>query len=315
MTPNFIKKAVDALPDRGRDMYQSVFAPASDGIKPSRRKSEFDTWAAAYSDPAFLWNYVQYCVEKDIPPPRSLPADKDGLLLRQVWEFEVGKRSDPLLWHAISLSHPRNEFERTILRAMLVSKSVSVADVCQKTGMSAKLVQLYEKIFFNVLDRMGDCLYTLKLLYPNGRKGEFMSGYLDTVSYDTLLMRAGFRNGINDAMFLMGHRDSDADFIEVSNSADTPERLEAAILANAIILSRAGFGGQSNHAVPVVGAARGMINSAKLGGTDNASGNAALTLAEGIGAELTVFAAAHTEKSTQIRQRLAIEQAQAIDAG
>jgi hypothetical protein len=315
-----MKQVLDALPERGRDLY-AWKRPSLGGELPdpdslgSRYDEEVGLWVDAYKDPAFPWHYVKYLVKKNLPLPKFLPADEDGMLLRRAFWHESGRNKDSLIFAASVLNHRRMRWEREIIQALLLARDVTVQEACKRTGLNAEAVCTYEKLFFNVLDRADDGLFVTNLVYPDGRIPEFFDNYTDNASLGSLLKRAGFRNGLEDVLFMSGHKESDVAFNQAAESNNSPGKLEATLMTLGWMLAKNGFAGVSGRKVPVLAAARGMINAARAAGGDSNSGGGGLNaemITRNLMPSLMDFVRNESAAANRLRTARSIEREQAL---
>ena len=173
---------------------------------------------------------------------------------------------------------------------------ITLEDIAKKLGVDVEIIWLYEKLFYNILDRRDEYMFITSLVYPEGRLEELDPRYSDRVSYGTLAKRAAFNNGAEDALVAAGFPSS---FMSEGSAEDNSTRLESAMMANAYWLMRNGFG-NSRNAVGLTNA-KNLIAAAKHGGNEDTGEVAGVGIAA-IGPGLLTEVRKHQEG--QILKRL-----------
>lgn len=307
-----IRRALEALPDKGKSLYAwrnpiGAGPPVDSDGRPmlsSVYADELVTWMDAYRDPAFTWHWVKHLVRNRLPFPPSIPADREGLFLRRLYDHESGKLKDWGILQATVFTLPKMHWERSVIQALLLAKSDSLQDTCERAKVSLDVVQTYEKIFYNVFDRAEDGLYIASLVYPEGRIAEFFDGYARNSDFGVLLKRAGFRNGLDDLLWMIGSRESEKFYQRQNNDKQIPVKLEAMIMTNGYLLAKNGFGFQSGASTPALSGARGMINAAKQSGQNTGSTDSMASLGTAVSADLYKFVNQQAEaRNILVRQR------------
>lgn len=275
MNAQLLRKLLNHLPDRGAALSRemdplganvSSAEIAGGGLVTSRWSAEADVWVDCYRNPRFPWLFIRHLIRHKLPFPADLPVNAETILLRKAYNMERGLHLDHDILQALALCSPKMTWERGVVQGTLLVRGMDTKKALERVGIPVALALTYERLFFNVLDRGEDTLYILPQVYPDGRHSEFFDGAVVREDVGRLLKRAGFRNGLDDLLWMIGHKDSDDFYNANLKNGDIPRLLEAMTMTNGYLLARNGFAFQSGSSMPAVSAARGMINAAKQGG-------------------------------------------------
>jgi hypothetical protein len=94
-----------------------------------------------------------------------------------------------------------------------------------------KVLNAYEKLFFNGVDRMQDTKYIQAILYPRTRLVESDPQHTQNESLDQLIMRSAYNHGDRYIDHIMGGADM---FASKDSAREFAEKLEASLMANGI---------------------------------------------------------------------------------
>lgn len=226
-----------------------------------RKMADVQRYAYAYADLKFAWRYVQVLLRNGIPLPSFLKATVDGPVIK-LYRHLAYDVHDVDVFEAMMLAMtPQRRQEKNIVNALLVSKDFKLDAVVRATGLEPSAIGMYEKLFFNVLDRRHEAAYMAAVVYPDGRMVEVMDNYLqgDGAILPKLLMRAGRSGGSEDVLYNAGMLAGLGSQSVRSNTTN----LEHALMATGYMMARAGLGGQEIRAVNT---ARQLLAAAKAGG-------------------------------------------------
>jgi hypothetical protein len=207
------------------------------------------------SDPAFGWHLVKALIKAG----KKLPPWVDEDYIRRAYTFETKARIDYPIMEAITLMHPQRYFMRDIFRACLVTEALPYT-IAEKLGYNVETVLAFEQLFFNVRDRKADYTYLGSLVYEDGILVEHKRDYITNEPFGNILIRAGFKNGINDVCILAGILPGNKFTMDAYESAS---RVEAMFMDNADVLARNGL---INQKLVGLTAARNLITAAKMSG-------------------------------------------------
>lgn len=170
------------------------------------------------------------------------------------WAFKIH--------HDISQRIVRNTLEGALVVAGSTHKKV--ADMLH---LDIRIVEAYETLFWNVVDREQDITYLQGLIYPDGKLEEMVSGYFQSANIDQLLKRIGYNSGYEDLAWGAGLRFSPVDSMSIDVAKEQNERLTLSL--GALMLRNFG-----HHAQPhaMVHGSRQLLQAAKIGGVDSNTG-------------------------------------------
>ena len=220
--------------------------------------SELNTFAHTYKDLAFGWNFIRSLENKSKPPTVT-----ENYLVR-AYNYLYNKARDPKLQQAEAFASILSPYYKDTINSLLFVDGVTLEDIGKKLGVDKEIIWLYEKLFYNILDRKEEYMFITSLVYPEGRLEEMDPRYADKVNYGTLAKRAAFNNGHEDALVAAGFPSS---FMSEGSAEDNSSRLEGAMMANAYWLMRNGFG-NSRNAIGLTNA-KNLIAAAKHGGQED----------------------------------------------
>lgn len=224
-----------------------------------------DRFYVAYSDTAFGFKFARICADYQLKFPTQLTGDDEILFRAYLYRCNPRKYRDPSVIKAIELTSPQMAGAASKIRALLIPKDSSIEKVSAITGEDPRVLRTYELLFFNILDRKKDALYLNKLVYPEGRIVEYFDRYLEHTDYESIMRRAGFSNGLEEAAFMSGFKN---DLVESISSAESAKQLEGRLMAMGLVLMRNGWANQAANVAAITNA-RQLLAAGKIGGTEN----------------------------------------------
>ncbi|MEG1543089.1 MAG: hypothetical protein RR382_01000 [Tannerellaceae bacterium] len=241
-----------------------------------------------YKDLKFGWNAAAALTKDDAEFPAIL-SGKD-LYVWRAYAFMHGA-SDSAVELALRFTYPAMESMRIQLEAMLCSTEITCDEVAHELAIPVDVVEAYERLFFNIIDRRNDHKFIATVLYPGTRLVEAYDDYLDNVGLADLMKRAGYNNGPADVLFCAGIRSNPFSMLTAQEGSS---RIESLMMANGLMLMRAGWASQSRNATGVMHA-RQIMQAAKQGGVDTNDSAGYLTMGETLTNEIAnVHRMAHT---------------------
>ncbi|MBX3742518.1 MAG: hypothetical protein KF712_16140 [Akkermansiaceae bacterium] len=193
-------------------------------------------------DPEVGWRMARRCAEARIEFPMPLTG-RDHHVVSAYHEFLApGRFANPVLHEAFRLySGP----ESAVLKAMIIAGLSEDPDnhlqiVGEKMGLRKEVVEAFETLYFNVLDRCDETLYLANIVYPDGRLATLDEDYFARTSSGDLLLRAGYDYlDIELVQYLSGLRGND--FIRaLMENGDAACQLEDAMHMNASLMLKVG---------------------------------------------------------------------------
>ena len=226
----------------------------------------------AYLRPAFGWEAALSLSQFGM---RGIVAfDRNSKWVWRAWklldhgirqEVDDSRRFVQWAWkihHDISQRIVRNTLEGALVVAGATHKKVA-----EQLKLDVRIVEAYETLFWNVIDREQDITYLQALIYPDGKLEEMVSGYFQSANVDQLLKRIGYNSGYEDLAWGAGLRFSPVDSMSIDVAKEQNERLTLSL--GALMLRNFG-----HHAQPhaMVSGSRQLLQAAKIGGVDGNSG-------------------------------------------
>ena len=239
----------------------------------TKQLTTINKFIRSYKDVAFAYHFLKTLVDNN----KTLPASVDEPELYATYQFLRYNAYKPDVVFAISLTHPSNKNLEDVIKAFLITDE-SLDKLQVSTGIPASVLNLYEKLFFNVRDRKSEALWLANLVYPNTRMVEVMDNYTKNEDFGKLLMRSAYNNGLEDVMYFSGLKIESFVNSDSTLATDMAKKLETCIMANAYFLSRNGF---LNSKSTGIGHAKGLLIAARQSGMDTAGADT-----EGIGGVL-----------------------------
>jgi hypothetical protein len=241
-------------------------------------------FAEAYRDVAVGWHFALKMTKAGLELPGIFDY-KDSAVCRAYW-YMRGK-SDPLMRTVVAIGR-LEEFEsvRQAINCYIVCRALgkpkdTLKLIADKTQMSMEVINAYEKLFFNVLDRVNDDKFLRGVVYPKTRIVESDSSYLDTESVEGLLLRTAYNNGERQLQHMLGDRDI---YVNQDEAKVFAEKLEATLMANGMFMAQNGF--LSDGRNQAIRHARGLLAAAKAGGAETAVDNTLKNAGEVMYAEM-----------------------------
>lgn len=154
---------------------------------------------------------------------------------------------------------------RTLEGALVVAGATREA-AAKMLNFDIEVIEAYETLFWNVVDRAEDLAYLQNLIYPSGRMEEMVNGYMQNANLDSLLRRIGYNSGLEDLSWGAGLRLSPVNSTSISVAKEQNERLTLSI--GALMLRNFGHYTEQH---PQVISSRQLLAAAKIGGLDESS--------------------------------------------
>lgn len=218
-----------------------------------------------YNDLGAGWKAAAMFAKAHARLPVYLTADDHWIWRAYLTHCNPNLYFDRAVAEADALTDNSMQHQRDTIEALLLSEDAEYADIAKMTGIDVDTIIAYEKLFFNVRDRMEDYLFLAKQVYPNGRLEELYDHYLRTASFGDLLRRTGYNCGKDYVGFMSGLRSR---LIKDMSAGDMASQLERIVMANGFILASSGLINQRTDAQGLR-TAQSMITAAKAGGMEN----------------------------------------------
>lgn len=206
----------------------------------------------AFKQVDFGWKFCQIVAGTGLEFPVLHDREDDVLFRAWVHLLNPQASTDFEIRTALTFMTKRREHDRRALKAALISPDCTVEKAAAIAQVDPVVVRIFEKLFFNIIDRKNDIMYVMSILFPSGRNVELNQGYMVKENTESLVMRAGWQNGVDDALFMAGG--SNKALQEIARSNSTSE-LENTLMGYGMLMARNGGMGQSGRDLPSLSAA------------------------------------------------------------
>lgn len=217
----------------------------------------------SYKNLRFGWDLVSDLVRNNLPMPSIIEGD--DLWLWRAYMHLQGHH-DAAVDGAISITFHRGTWLRQQLQNLFVHRLISHKDAAEQFNLPLGVVQAYEKLFFNLVDRRKDTKFLAEVVYPNTRMVELFEHYMQDETFANILMRASYNNGPNELMYFIGMCEGSP--YDVLRGHESATRLESLIMAQGYLLTRMGLGNQRQNAA-LLGRSQQLLTAAKQSGVDS----------------------------------------------
>lgn len=260
MTYDEIYKLADTLPENSRAL--QLVGSALD--VPNNK--EVIKFTYCYKDLSFLWNYTRSFTDtKSYAKDAHFytrPATQE--IINRVSSFIRGGQ-EPEVAQAVAIDRSLPPLFKNTIQGCLLADDFELASVAQQLGMPPNVINLYEKIFFNVRERQEENLFIASIVHPDGRVAEFDTSQQYRASENAKLRQAGYHNGVEDVLMLAGLRG----YGTGDDTRSAVREFERKMMVNALWLARNGF--LNTHHVGISNA-KNLIAAAKHGGDNESAG-------------------------------------------
>ncbi len=223
----------------------------------------------AYRDLSFGYTAACRYAELGTALPVALEGADTWVFRAWLHRVDPERFPEPVVRGALALRTAPMEAQRVTLHALLVSPGATVTTVAHQLGLDSRVVEAYEQLFFNVLDRRREASWIASVVYPRTRLVELFDNYLRSEPLGDLMLRMGYNNGARDVLYFAG---MDARLLADLANQDTPQRLESVIMAHGYLLARQGWQNLRADMAGFTGA-RSLIAAAKAGGETTGEGD------------------------------------------
>lgn len=236
----------------------SLQVPRLEGIDPDVMR-----YVVAYKDVDFGWKFCDTVARNHLQFPALFDREDDVLFRAWLMLVHPAAGRDPLLKMALALTTTEMAQQRMTLKALLLAKDATINSVAAMLRMDPDVVRIFEKLFFNVIDRKNDLSYLQSILFPEGRGVELNPNYLRAEHREKLLLRAGRKSGAEEVLYWSG---ASEDALEILAATKSTSELENTMTGFGLLLARYGGLNQSGRDLPGMSAARQVVAAAKMSG-------------------------------------------------
>lgn len=239
-------------------------------------------YATCFKNLRIGWDFATTMNESGRPFPAVLHGD--DLYVWRAYRFLQGGE-DPDVECAVSIETGAQPGRDTI-RALLVSEQGGHGEVSGYTNIRKGVVKAYEKLFFNVRDRLRDHMFMTSVVYPEGRLVEALEDYVENSGLSALLLRAGYSKGVGHVLYASGLRNEHP--YAAYNAFDGAGELDKMFMQDGVFIGSMGFMNQRRNS-RAISNARMSMQASKMGGGDQADGSVFADIGEIASGELEVL--------------------------
>jgi hypothetical protein len=219
-----------------------------------------DRLGFARNDPSFPWTFVAAFVNMR----QRLPCEVTEHFMRQAYEFTLNNVPNNVIANTFVLRHTEFAMTRCMLEALLLisefpeqenPKSDPMETIAEISNINVNTVRMYEKLFFNVRDRLDDLNYMHSILYPETRQVEIKPDYFLNEHPGKLMLRASLLKDGTNVETIMSIYGTRYHLKELSAEVYT-RNLTTRVLADAHRIIQSG--GSNQPGIPSVSWARSL---------------------------------------------------------
>ena len=237
--------------------------PHGDLMRGTHNAHEILKFAKLYMRLDFGWIFARGMTEagRQLPP---LFGFGDSAVHRAYW-YNRGHK-DPFVDTALAIHEcdamrsPKRHIQCQIIANRGTPLDRTMRVVGEKLGIHPKALLIYEKLFFNVVDRWHDEKFLNTLLYPDTKVVETDPSYMIMAPLEQVLLRVAGSNSRDMEYFLGGN----GVFNSKDGAREYAEGMEAALMSNGLVLARNGWAGAQSAVA--LHHARQLLSAAKAGG-------------------------------------------------
>lgn len=259
------------------------------------------TFVHMYKNPAIGWHSAAIFAAHGMDFPATLSHGDKWVFKAYLYCLNPKTHQDKFLNEAIMIAHPEMRGVRDVIESLILCKDTDSPEKISKlTGMDARTIEAYEKLFFNVWDRRQDHMYIRNVVYPDSRLVEVFDGYSSNEDYGMILKRYGYNYGGQELFYLTGLPQHMLDEIPAAISSG---KLEGVLMSQGYLMTKLGFGNQSQN-TSVIHHARGLIAAAKQGGSEDKSEGPLSSVSERLVESFRVSATGQARQAIEMRKKL-----------
>jgi len=259
MTIETLERMAESVPDEMLpDLFPHGRVPSSCPVGQDPRVARL--WIAA-RDHSFGWRYAQAFARRKRFLPITLPEQDRPVLEAHYYCRDPRRFGSDLIRRVMLLASPQSRQEAGVVRAMLLVRDLALDLIAERLRLPVEVVGAYEKLFFNVRDRMDDLMYLRALVYPDSRLARLTNrAPLDRHDGTQLLAQSALDNGAEHVLYLAGVGRGTP-----MSKQDARTQMEQSVLGQAAILAQNGFldASELHQSITI---ARQLMSADKLGG-------------------------------------------------
>ena len=221
----------------------------------SKHARAAESFISQYMRPAFGWHAARTFAQARAPFPIPLVGRDQWIYRAYLMQLDEDRYFDKVVSTAYHLQ-TNQEGEVSLaskVQSMILSYKCTAKDPVDRTaqlyahlrhvseflGVPYDVIEAYEILFFNVMDRRDDALFIANEVYPATRFVEFQETYFTHTSLRDLVRRAGYNHRDTQmTAYLLGI--GDRQFIsDLASRPDREEELSKHFMGNGLIMARA----------------------------------------------------------------------------
>ena len=195
-----------------------------------------------YSEPNFAWKAAELLAKTDCMLP-IFPHGSDRwfyrcwLLLKDTSGQKHNEDFDPIREAFVFNQLPEHRPTKELLNALLLCPGSSTRRVAEVLNIEEDVVEAYECLFFNVIDRRADSLFLRNHVYPDTKMEEMVKGYFEKANLGQVLLRLGYNYTMEDVLHFAGVRQTS--YREGVTEAQAFAEFQKQTMANGCIMNSA----------------------------------------------------------------------------
>lgn len=232
----------------------------------------------SYNETDFAWKAASELAKMDCVLP-IFPHGSDRwfyrcwLLLKDTAGQKHNEDFDPIREAFVWNQMPEHRPTRELIEALLLCPGSSTHRVARVLNIEENVVEAYECLFFNVIDRRADSLFLRNVVYPDTKMEEMVQGYFEKANLGQVLLRLGYNYTMEDVLHFAGVRQPA--YREGVTEAQAFAEFQKTTMANGCIMASTGFL-NFHHPVAGLAAAKSLATSANMGGKEQDSAEGGL---------------------------------------
>lgn len=226
-------------------------------------------FVATYANPAFGWDIATAYAAARVTLPVIMNGRDHWLYKAYMMRLDSYRWRDKDVidaWGLANLAESRTL--KTKVCSLLLSGCGKDADkhrraVADATTIPIRVIEAFDTLFYNILDRQNDAAYLSEHVYPHTRYVAIAEDYLKITDIADLVKRAGYNHrDLQMSTYLAGFGD-ESFMAKLSAKSDREQELTRHLMGNALMLVHAGALNQRSLGLQ---RAQGLIAAARQSG-------------------------------------------------
>lgn len=199
-----------------------------------------------YVNPAFGWDIATAFADARKPFPTPVIGRDHWLLRAYMLRLDSVRWYCPTVVDAWSIANlPEARSLKSKLCSLLIAGCgrdpyIHRREVARAFNIDVSVIEAFDILFYNVLDRASDEGFLSELVYPSSRVVEMSEDYMRQTDVADLLLRAGYNHrDLQMSAFLAGVGDQSY-LAKLASRDDREQELTRQLMGNALLLVNAG---------------------------------------------------------------------------